>query len=194
MPFDSPVIIREIDSSSTLETALSATLAITVSDATRIGPGNISGQLVVVNAGTIRFGQDGDNDLLEDHSNENSQGTEIDAVAKRRTVLLNLRLLQYVNDGRNLVNSGSFVGASSLAGLGNVGLTSGTDFLGKTNFGVAVDLSKTELTEPDAGNLTPEKNLWLSLDAFAEDDHNDEGSQVNRLGYQSWAIVRSNHP
>jgi len=55
---------------------------------------------------------------------------------------------------------------------------------------VAVDECKTELTAPTPDGLTPEKNLWFFLDAFAEPNH-DQGSQINRLGYQSWALVRS---
>jgi len=186
MAFDNTAITREIDSSSTLETELSSTLEIAIPDATVLGPGGGSARLLVINTGTVRFGAEGDNDGLEDPTNENSQDAEIDGVTIRRTVMINLRMMQYVRDGRNLTSSGTFVGATSVAGLGNVGLRSETDLLGHTNFGVAVDECKTELTAP-----TPrEKNLWFFLDAFAEPGHG-QGSQINRLGYQSWALVRS---
>lgn len=190
MTFNSAAIVREIDSSSTLQTSLSRMLEIVVSDATVLQPGGGSAQLVVINAGAVRFGQDRDNSGLEDPTNEDAQGAEIDGVTGRRTVILNLRLTQYISNGRDLTNTGTFVGAGSLAALGNVGLTSETDLLGNTNFGVAVDNSKTDLTVPDIQNVTPEKNLWFFMDAIAEPS-SDQGCQINRLGYQSWALVRS---
>ena len=188
MAFDHPTIVRDVDSFS-LQSANARTLEIAVSDATVIGAGSGSGKTLLIGAGATRFGQDRDNDSLEDHRNEDSQDSELDGVASHRTVVLNLRL-RYASNGQDLINGGRLVGATSLSALGNVGLTTLTDSAGNANFGVAADTAKTELVEPQLTKGNSSKDLWFFTDASAELS-GDEGSQINRLAYQSWALLKA---
>ncbi len=89
------------------------------------------------------------------------------------------------------VNGGALIGAASFAAFGNVGLTSQTNYLGDTTFGAAVDNAKTDLTDPVLPQGNPTKDLWFFTDASAERTGDDIFCQINRLAYQSWALLKA---
>jgi hypothetical protein len=179
MAFDRRPLIRDIDEATEQQVAAGKKLEIVVSDARQMFPvvegNNQSANLLLIAAGTVRFGQDGDNPL-EDDTNEGSEQSEVDD-DEPRTVELCLKSLE--NHGKD-----QFVGSGSLAALGNAGFTMDDFFL------VAVDNADVQMTVP--AGLT-RWDLWFFSDVVAKPASPSEGdhkSQLNRLGFQSAVLLR----
>jgi hypothetical protein len=187
MAFDQRPLTRDITQYKTDVSLPTSELEIVVPDAQQIfPPGNAPpSNLLLITAGTIRFGWDGGNPL-EDQTNEFSEESEVDR-GVRKTVVLNL----------NDIPSGQkqFVGASAFAALGNCGLTREDDFLvAVDNAGVAVVAALVGPAEPTP---TPTDIVFLSdVLAAGTSSHTplpseeDSLTQLNRLGYQAMVLLK----
>jgi len=200
MAFDSLPLVRFIDDSRNGVnkddvSPGSRELEITVSDARQIFPrvqGSPAANLLLLAAGTIRFGQDGDNPL-EDDTNELNEDSEVDFKPdfpdpKSRTMQLflaylvshpNDEVLVQAEDGNTIVRSASF------AALGNSGLTTDDD-----DWRVATE-------NASLGVMTATRvDLCLRSDVSAHGADIDVGggvealSQLNRSGFQVALLAR----
>jgi hypothetical protein len=177
MAFDRRPLIRDIDEATEKQVAAGRKLEIIVSDARQVFPivqGNTqTANLLLIAAGAVRFGQDGDN-RLEDNTNESSEESEVDE-DNPRTLELSLKALE--NHGKD-----QFIGSASFAALGNAGFTMDDFTL------VAVDNADVQMTVP--AGLT-RRDLWFFSDVVARPDPQSEGdrSQLNRLGFQSAVLL-----
>jgi hypothetical protein len=155
---------------------------------------------LVITAGTIRFGQDGDN-RLEDGGNEFSDEIEVDKDKDSikpgpddpafRTVELNLdHLVGHPEHGDDELR-----GSACFAALGNGGLCMDDRFI------VAVDNADAQMTAPkiktiDGQNVDLPRDLWFLSDVTAQGGDSPilpgprvDHSILNRLAYQSAILL-----
>src|SRR4051812_46150366 len=92
--FQFKALYRDVDDPQKIQVATPRTLEIVVNDAHEVFPhaadNSVLANRLLIFAGTIRFGQDRDEDIDEDRSNEFSEETEVDE-GELRTVQLKLR-------------------------------------------------------------------------------------------------------
>jgi hypothetical protein len=200
MAFDSLQLVRFIDDgkngvNQNDVSLVSRQLEITVSDAQQIFPkvqGNPAANLLLLAAGTIRFGQDGDNPL-EDDTNEFNEDAEVDFRSdnpfepKSRTVWLMLVDITNHPEDEFLVKAeeGKIVRSASLAALANGGLTTDDD-----GWRVAMENASVRImsaTRPD-GSLVTDLSLLSDVSARGEDvdfgQRLTPRGQLNRSGFQ----------
>jgi hypothetical protein len=193
--FENPPIQLDVQIGNENVGALAAfprTLQISVSDARQDFPtqsASVNVNTALLFAGLARFGQDqfphptepgplvsndDDNGAFEDAQNRFDGTLEVDH-GDHKTLYLQLRLQQ------QQFQKAVVVGSASLAALASAGLNT------EDVFGAATDNTKIDLTDTDPkGQQTLQKDFWLFSDVFAED-----GSQLNRLGYQATALLQT---
>jgi hypothetical protein len=171
--FQFKALYRDVDDPQKIQVATPRTLEIVVNDAREVFPhvadNSVLANRLLIFAGTIRFGQDRDEDIDEDRSNEFSEETEVDE-GELRTVQLKLRDPNAQDD--------HLTGSASVASLGNIYLAGhhgGIDVLTDV-FGVNVANALAQNVADD---------IWLFSDVVAE-----LGSQMNRMAYQVNALVK----
>jgi len=181
MPLDNTPLVRDMFDKGKLQSEYPRILKITVRDTQA---GGVVANTLVIAAGAVRFGIDGDS-LLEDGFNEGSEEAEVDE-GERRTMLLAARL--EVPFSLQQVASATLAGATGFAGLGNAALTTSED-----NAGAAVDNAEADLIVPNFFGTDHDRDLWLRSDVVAELSDVGHGSghknQINRLGFQTWAAM-----
>lgn len=179
--FQNRPLIRDVQDARRIEVAEPRALQISVRGGRQLAPTLAgSGDTLLLFSGLIRFGQDAHyaqagSEKGEDVRNEYSLYSEVDGDDNSpRTVMLQLR-------GPSLSDS-QFIGASALAALADVFLTT-TD-----TFGAATNNGEVQLVQPVEEGSQPPRDLWFLSDVSAE-RMTDDTSLINRMAYQAAVLL-----
>lgn len=178
--FQHPPLVRDTGDARHINVARPAALTITVHDAQQLVPTVTMGaNTVLLFAGVIRFGQDGDSPG-EDLSNEANEYAETAGDDTPRTVFLRLH--------GPAMDDAQFLGSAAFGAFGNVGLTT------NDSFGAAVDNTEVQFMQPVEDGNELDRDLWFLSDINTERataGASEESSIINRLAYHSHVLTLS---